>query len=195
MTPFCPGHIQLGTFLVWWVTISVIICMLPCFILFLFDLNSLSHWVSYLWFFLVAKILLQNLLVSSVSVFLLLSTFPPRCWCSLFWFCWNSLLILYCWILWSYHLILVTFACSLCFSSSIATFNPFFFLDSVFVFYSWYFSLFLISPHFFHSKFLIWFCGSCIDCCILLFHQNHFTAFPLLLVWDLLFFPERWSML
>ena len=74
---------------------------------------------------------------------------------------------------------LVALACILCFSSSRTTFNPFFstlYVCSI----TLYFSFFLISPRVFHSNMLICFCNSCIDCCILLFHQGSFTGFPLL---------------
>ena len=91
--------------------------------------------------------------------------------------CWNNLLILYCSILWSHLLILVASTCILCSSSSRITFDPFFLtlhLCSICI------SFFLISPRFFHSKMWISFHNSCIDCCILLFHQGFFTAFPIL---------------
>ena len=92
------------TFLVCRVTISVDICMSPCFTLFLSDLNSFSHSAFSLWLFFVPQIFLQNLLLSSVSGFSLLSVFPFSCWYTLFWSCWNNLFILYCSILWSYLL-------------------------------------------------------------------------------------------
>ena len=68
-------------------------------------------------------------------------------------------------------LILVASACILCFSSSRTTFKPFF-LTLYLCSTTLYFSLFSVSPRFFHSKMLICFRNSCIDCCILLFHHG-----------------------
>ena len=70
-------------------------------------------------------------------------------------------------------------ACIICFNSCRTTFNPSFltlYLCSI----TLYSSFLLISPSFFHSKMLICFRNSCIDCCILLFRQGFPPAFPLL---------------
>ena len=67
----------------------------------------------------------------------------------------------------------------LSFTSSRTSFNPFFltlYLRSI----TLCFFFFLISPRSFHSKMLICFRNSCIDCCIFIFHQGSFTVFPLL---------------
>ena len=69
--------------------------------------------------------------------------------------------------------------CIFCFSSCRTTFNPSFltlYLCSI----TLYFSFLLISPSFFHSKMLMYFRNSCIDCCILLFRQGFSPAFPIL---------------
>ena len=94
----------MGTFLVCWVTILVVICMWSCFISFLSELNSFSHLAFLLWLFPVPQMLFQNLLLSSVSDSLLLSSFRFSCRYTLFWFCWSNLLILYYSIIWSYFL-------------------------------------------------------------------------------------------
>ena len=174
-----PGHFQLGTFLFCWVTISVVICVLPCFILFLSDLNSFSHLACLLWLFPVPQMMLQNMRLSSVSGFSLLSVFPFSFWYTQFWSFWNNLLVLYCSILWSYLFILVALACIFCFSFSRTTSNLFLltlYLCSV----TLYFSFFLITPRFFLSQMWINFHISCIDCLTLLFHQGSFTTFPFL---------------
>ena len=129
-----PGHFQLETFVVCWVTISVVIFMLPCFISFCSALSSFSHSSFLLWLFSVPQMLLQNLLLSSVPGFSLLSIFPFSCWYTLFWSCWNNLFILYRSVLWPYLLILVALACILCFSSSRTTFNTFIFVLYYFIF-------------------------------------------------------------
>ena len=158
-------------------TILVVICTLPFFIPFLFDLNSTTQ-------HLYCNSLLYLKCYSKISYFVLsgflvLSAFPFSCWYTLFWYCCNNKLIQYCSILWSYLLILVAFACSLCFSFSRTSYNPFFltlYLCSI----TLYFSFLLICPCFLCSELLICFHRSCIDCYILLFHQGSFTAFALL---------------
>ena len=65
------------------------------------------------------------------------------------------------------------------FGSSRTTFNAFLTLYLCPITFLYFFFLFNFSM-FFNTKMLICFRSSCIDCCILLFDQGSFTAFPLL---------------
>ena len=90
------------------------------------------QWSCFLWFFVVVLLSSQSQLLQYTSerqlILHLMDLQLPgfRCWYTLFWSCWNNLLILYCSVVSSYLWILLALACILCFSSSKTTSNPFF---------------------------------------------------------------------